>query len=370
MCTTDYAQLHLDVAFGRSNGKIIWQPRISAWVKDRLFMGGLPAPYTGMDFPDIHRHLNCSARIYDYNSCYKRIESPDVKVITKQINESDTETEFITPVGKQTAISRKTPNSRAIIHVKREISSEEEMKVAIWRVENTTWEWDGVAYETLLKKWGNIGAPTMYMPRINIQDLYINTMGTQQAIYAVYDWPDTVEAYFDALDRCHERLIEIINASPIQIINFGDNLHCGTLPPQLFKKYVLPSYRRRCDLLHKAGKFVHSHWDGDTKMLLPFAKETGLDGIEAITPVPQGDVTLDEIKDALGDEMFLIDGIPAILFDELYDVAMLKQYTHRIIELFAPKLILGISDEISSTGDIERLRVVNEIVADYNNSCT
>jgi hypothetical protein len=32
MYTTDYAQLHLDVAFDHSNGKIIWQPRISARV--------------------------------------------------------------------------------------------------------------------------------------------------------------------------------------------------------------------------------------------------------------------------------------------------------------------------------------------------
>jgi len=29
-------------------------------------------------------------------------------------------------------------------------------------------------------------------------------------------------------------------------------------------------------------------------------------------------------------------------------------------------LVLGISDEISSTGDIERIRVVTEIVNDYN----
>jgi hypothetical protein len=37
-----------------------------------------------------------------------------------------------------------------------------------------------------------------------------------------------------------------------------------------------------------------------------------------------------------------------------------------LIELFAPKLVLGISDEISSNGDIERVRVVGEIVDQYN----
>ncbi len=36
------------------------------------------------------------------------------------------------------------------------------------------------------------------------------------------------------------------------------------------------------------------------------------------------------------------------------------------IERFAPRLILGISDEISSTGDIERIRLVGEFVGTYD----
>ena len=45
---------------------------------------------------------------------------------------------------------------------------------------------------------------------------------------------------------------------------------------------------------------------------------------------------------------------------------MRTELAERLIDLFAPNLILGISDEISSTGDIERVRVVKEIVDRYN----
>jgi len=213
---------------------------------------------------------------------------------------------------------------------------------------------------------GDLGAPTVYIPRVTVQDLYLNKMGVENTIYALHDYADTVEAYFRALDDCHDRLIDVINASPIEIINFGDNLDCRTLSPDLFCKYVLGSYQRRCERLHRAGKFVHSHWDGDTKALLPYARETGLDGIEALTPQPQGDVTLEEIKAALGDELFLLDGIPALYFDDYYPVETLEQCVRRLIDLFAPKLVLGISDEMSSTGDIERVRVVGRIVDEYN----
>jgi hypothetical protein len=84
--------------------------------------------------------------------------------------------------------------------------------------------------------------------------------------------------------------------------------------------------------------------------------------------MPQGDVSLEETKAALGD-MFLLDGIPAIFFEPTFDEQVLIDCAKRCIDLFAPNLVLGISDEISSQGDIERVRVVGEIVDDYNAAC-
>ena len=192
------------------------------------------------------------------------------------------------------------------------------------------------------------------------------SMGSAWPTLNYTDWPEACEEYFAALNTSHERLIEVINASPVEIINFGENIHGGTLSPKLFLKYHLPACQRRCERLHAAGKFVHSHWVGDTRQILRYARQTGLDGIEAITPLPQGDVTLEEIKAGLGDEMFLLDGIPAVYFDTTFSVETLKDCTRRLIELFAPKLVLGISDEISSTGDIDRVKIVGEIVDEYN----
>ena len=44
----------------------------------------------------------------------------------------------------------------------------------------------------------------------------------------------------------------------------------------------------------------------------------------------------------------------------------LTECDHRIIDLFAPRLVLGISDELPSTGDIERIRLLARIVDEYN----
>ena len=370
----DFASLHHDVVFGESGGQIIWQPRIGCWVTEgsafpspKEFAGEpFPPPFTGMDLYEIYRELDCSARLYEYNRCYKRIEHPTVEITAEALNETDTKTTIHTPVGDQVAVHRRTTSSWHTITVEWEVSSEAELKVATWREAHTAWQWDQAAYEDLQARVGDLGAPTMFMPRMNVQSLYIERMGTQNGIYAIYDWPDTVEAYFRALEASHDRLIEVINRSPVDIINFGENIHAGTLSPELFLKYHLPACQRRAEKLHAAGKFVHAHWDGDVKPLLPYVQETGLDGIEAITPEPQGDVTLEEVRAALGDERVLLDGIPAIYFDETFSEETLVACTRRIIDLFAPNLVLGIFDEISSTGDLARIRVVDEIVDAYN----
>lgn len=365
----DLADLHLRVVRGQAHGMVIWQPRIGCWLSDKRFAGQpLPEPYDDMQPDDIFRSLGCSARLYrHFNPCLTRREDERVVVAEETRDNGEIHTRVETPLGAQTWIRRRHPSNPYAEWVKYPIASPDEMRVAAWRAVHSVVGWDEAHYRRSLAQAGDLGAPTLYLPRVNVQDLFINTMGVSAGSLALLEYPQaTIEEYFEALDDLHMRMIDVVNDSPIEIVNFGDNLHCATLPPMWFEQYVLPAYRRRCERLHRAGKFVHSHWDGDTKSLLPYARETGLDGIEAITPKPQGDVTLEEVRQALGDEMFLIDGIPAVLFDHTYSEDELADCTRRLIDLFAPRLILGISDEISSTGDIERIRLVGRIVDDYN----
>ncbi|MGB4217546.1 MAG: hypothetical protein WBK63_00450, partial [Bacillota bacterium] len=76
----------------------------------------------------------------------------------------------------------------------------------------------------------------------------------------------------------------------------------------------------------------------------------------------QGDVTLEEIKEYIGDKI-LLDGIPAILFLDHYSREELMECVEKIVELFHPRLVLGISDEFpegSNEESFERLKMVAE----------
>ncbi len=361
----NFAKLHEDVCFKRSNGKVIWQPRVDCWIQDKLFADGeLPGRYKGMSKSEIFKDLGCSSRIYEYNDCFYPIFDNTIKQ-SYVVDGRNTESKIETPVGAVTRICKTTPSSWAVLVTKEWVCSEEDLKVFTYIEEHTTWGFNQEHFDKTMAEWGNIGAPTIFMPRVSMQRLYIDLMGVEEAVYATVDYPEVVEEYFNALRECHFRLIDVINASPINIIDFGDNIHSGTLSPSLFEEYVLEEYKLRTERLHKAGKFVCAHFDGDNKGLMEYYQQTGLDGIEAITPIPQGDVTLEDVRENLG-EMVLLDGIPAVYFDEIYPVEVLVECVHKILDLFAPNLVLGISDEISSTGDIERIRIVGDIVDKYN----
>lgn len=92
------ADLHRRVVFGQSNGRIIWQPRIGCWYTDKQSAGEpLPPPFTGMTPAQIYRELNCSARIYEYNACFRAVEHPSVQGSSRWLNETDEAITVTTP---------------------------------------------------------------------------------------------------------------------------------------------------------------------------------------------------------------------------------------------------------------------------------
>lgn len=369
MAEINKAQLNLDIFAGKADKKVLFQPRINCWYDDKLFLGKpLPEGLDGMSKSEMYKALDVSNRIYEYGSCFERIYDKSVKVEYKEVAPGTFRQSFTTPIGEIYAILRSNTSNPGVYYSKWLLETPEDIKVKIYTEEATDYKFNQDTYDKLYAEWGDNGAPTMFICRTGIQECFVETMGVENTVYALNDEEELMERYFDAIEKGQQSLLREIVKSPLKIINYGDNLHCGITAPYLFEKYVIPVYERRYAVLHPAGKFVHSHWDGDVAALLPYAKKSFLDGIEALTPKPQGDVTVQEMKDALGDDMILLDGIAALLFDETYPEEELLGQVDELIRLFAGKLILGISDEIGSNGDIRRVKLVRDYVNKYNAS--
>ncbi|HDI86444.1 MAG TPA: hypothetical protein ENF83_03455 [Candidatus Korarchaeota archaeon] len=178
----------------------------------------------------------------------------------------------------------------------------------------------------------------------------------------LHDHPAEVEAYLEACNRRDDRPINEALKLPCRIFNLGDHATDEFTPPPILKKYMIPRWQRISERLHSEGRFVHTHWDGNSRLILPFLRETHLDGVEALTPAPMGNITLEQIKEAVGDKMVVLDLLPAIDFLPHRPLRDLLEFARRVIDMFAPRLILGISGEISQVGQIEKVEAISKLV--------
>ena len=236
---TDLWQLELDIIHGKANNKVLWQPRILCWVADKEFLKE-PLPFEGgfegYDEAEMYNRLGCSNRVYDYNGCFQ--SKGDPRVTSERIQHSPMEVEYIThtPVGDVNTIYQRNTSNPGSYTVKWPVVTEEDMKVYMWMAERTTWSYNAEVYERVAKHWGRRAAPSAFLPRIPIQSLLVDTMGVEGTIYALQDYPDTVHKYFQVLEESQQSLLNAVNESPIEVINYGDNVHCAILPPDLFEK--------------------------------------------------------------------------------------------------------------------------------------
>jgi len=160
-------------------------------------------------------------------------------------------------------------------------------------------------------------------------------------IYALNDVPGDVVEVMKAIDSSYDSLYEQLvtyagqdNHTPedseetdqycgLKIINFGENIDVHLLSPQYFEEYLIPFYEKRSHQLRRAGIHTHIHIDGSFRPLLKYLADLPVDGLEVLTPFPQGDVSIQEMKEHIGDKV-LLDRMPAILFLSYYPRAELQ----------------------------------------------
>ena len=244
------------------------------------------------------------------------------------------------------------------------VKTVEDIKIMKYILENTECLYLHKNYNKAEEQLGDRGVVCTYIESSPYQRLIKTTIGFVRTVLLLKRKPNEVENFMIFLEEWDDKMYKLIAKSPLQIINFGENIDANLSPPPQFEKYLIPYYKKRVKQLHRTGKYCHIHMDGSLKDLLPYLADLPFDGLEALTPKPQGDVTLEEIKEAIGDKIFL-DGVPSILFLPEYSDNYVREYTQRVLEMFSPNIILGVSDELSPNGDIRKVEMIAEMIKTF-----
>jgi hypothetical protein len=356
-------ELNLAIFEGTTD-KVLWQPRLETWIEHHIRHDTLPGRFKGLDSLGIYDALRCSVR-YEAGVGLEYYEEPDDITRMEERQGDRVHRTITTPSGSVTTVHREIWRDGKLGNTRIEkypVSSVADLKVIVDVIERTQCRANQKAHEDAAQRVGHRAEPTAFLTSSGFTNLIKEWCGLEGTFLMLHAHRDAVEAYLEACDRLDDRVIDAALQLPIRIFNLGDHATNEFTPPPILTRYMLPRWQRLSERLHQHGRFVHSHWDGNSAQIIPYLQDTGLDAVESLTPEPMCDMALEQIKAAVGDKMICLDLIPAIFFLEHYSTDFVVEFTRRVVDMFAPRLILGISDEISQIGQIEKVEAISELV--------
>jgi hypothetical protein len=336
-----FKEMNLAVFRGEPVPHVFFQPRFEPWFDWHLQFGSLPPELRGLSLLDAYDLVGASMRTVHY---YTGQPDPVEMSFTGEVN--------ISEQCEPERIRRRydTPFGPLFEEVKLTVDRAWRLR---WLLARRVIRFSPEKFARGAAYIGDRGEPQFWVPKSPYLALAQQWMRLEDFIYALADNREQVEDIMTVIDESYDELYEqLMSDGALHILNFGENIEMAYVSTDYFERYLIPWYARRSGQLRNAGIFTHVHIDGYFKPLLPYLADLPFDGLEALTAEPQGDVTLEEIRDHIGNKV-LLDGIPAVLFLDHYSREELQRCVETVVSMFHPRLVLGISDELPEGGGEE-----------------
>jgi uroporphyrinogen-III decarboxylase len=138
--------------------------------------------------------------------------------------------------------------------------------------------------------------------------------------YTVWAMTET-DHFIRTLDALNERLME--NLRRMLEVNVVDLYRiCGAeyatppyLAPALFERFVVGYTKEMTDLIREKGGMVRLHCHGKIGKVLDMIAATGPDAIDPCEAPPDGDITLERVKERVGDRMCIFGNLQLKLLE-------------------------------------------------------
>ena len=273
--------------------------------------------------------------------------------------------EYATPVGTLRAVSIKSRLGNTAFLFEHPIKTEEDFKVALWIEEHAVLTLDPMLVDEHMAGDGRQGLSIgMLIPRgkTAFQSMVENSIGTEELIYALADYPETVEMLWQAMMHNDLKAARLSLEAPYQYYITWEDSSTQNYSPALYTKFIAPEIRGFCETLGESGKSYIQHACGHVKDLLPIMLADGVKAVESISPFPTGNVTLSEARAIVGSRFGIIGGIEPTSFLDL-SLEELALYVEEVIEEGSGgPFVLANSDSCPPGVTVEKFKLVSSIV--------
>lgn len=189
--------------------------------------------------------------------------------------------------------------------------------------------------------------------------------GTENLVYALYDYEETVEECLHTMMEKDLKTAEISAKSSAEALLFYEDSSTTNISPAYFEKYTLPMINAWGKVLHANGKLLIHHACGHIKDLLPLMNTSEADVIESISPPPTGNIDIPEAFSLLGQEKALIGGIEPTFFLNCTEEELEKRVRELLQSTKGRRFVLANSDSCPPGVEYEKFQLVSRLVRDY-----
>lgn len=189
-------------------------------------------------------------------------------------------------------------------------------------------------------------------------------MGVEQTIFAAADMPDVLSAAVTEMNANLLHCIDLLCASPAEVVIMGDNFSSDVQPPRFFRRWSAEFYREAFRRLRAAGKYTAVHVDGRLSGLLREFASLGADAIDAVTPAPMGDLTPRQCREEAGPALILSGGVPPSVWIEPATDNDFRRAVLEWLELrkFSPRLVAAAGDQVPPGTPEHRIAMMRDLV--------
>ena len=351
---------------GEPFDRVPWHGNMDHWYNVNKARGTLPREYEGARLWDIQRDLKVG--IWQRVGVVKTASDTNVRTKTEKRN-GTTITTHETPLGAVYSRHETAPDFTRAQYLKEWIvKSPEDLRVALYMLEGEHYEpgdWEG--FRQTDREVGDDGITLSSACADPLMRFISGWMGVAAFSYALADYPDRLDHAIEVSIRKSLEQARVAAESPCEILQIGGNIDAQVVGPELFRRHALPFMQEATRILHERGKLAQYHFDGAVRPLLPLINETGLNCTESITPLPQGDVTLEHAREALDDSILIHGGIGSALVthgftDAEFDAAVISATK---LAVRTGRIALGLADNAPPDAIISRVARVNETAEEY-----
>jgi uroporphyrinogen-III decarboxylase len=179
--------------------------------------------------------------------------------------------------------------------------------------------------------------------------------------------PETLHEVVESINANNLELIDLLAASPAEIILLGDNFSSDIQPPRFFETWSRGYYVEAVRRLHAAGKFVAVHIDGRLRGALAMIRDTGADAADAVTPAPTGDLTAEQCRGEAGTDFLLSGGVPPALWLPNVSEERFRRSAMEWLDLrrTSPRLIANAGDQVPPGADLKRIEILRDLAESH-----